>query len=109
MIGKQLFHLDFDMESEEYISEGCVEEDSNSSLETNVSRLIDEEEHLDSLFHSCDTEETGLVLVSDLMACIQSVSSAHENKEVLFFFGLFNLHVDIYMYRGYFATPLGNW
>ncbi len=44
---------------------------SNDSLDTNVSRLITEEDLIDSLFYACDVQRDGQVHVSRLIEYIR--------------------------------------
>ena len=63
------------MDCEEYTSES---EDTDSSANVDVSRLITEEDLLDSVFYTCDVDNTGRIPVSRLIEYLKETTGRGE-------------------------------
>ena len=77
--------FEFLIEMTEHIFEQNLFEDSlssNSSLDTTVSRMIADENIIDSFFYICDVDKLGTVAVSKLIEFI--INTTDGNIQVIF-------------------------
>ncbi len=54
-----------------------------SSLDSSISRMIDEENIIDSFFYTCDTEHKGTVAVSKLIEFIENTTEDRNEVRVV--------------------------
>ena len=81
------------MECEEYTSE-ISESDDNSLTGRNVSRLITDEDLIDSLFFTCDVEQKGKVPVSTIIEYLKFTAGNNNEVNLLKLLKVHGLKID---------------